>query len=79
MRGRKNIEDTVDMVVVALCADFRRRAEAIRQGSVTHRTEMEYTEPKRQIRHKNLPMTIAKTTTSIGRQTKSSKNSTSKL
>ena len=42
MRGRKNIEDTVDMVVVALCADFRRRAEAIRHGSVTHRTEMEY-------------------------------------
>lgn len=42
MRGRKNISDTVDMVVVALCADYGRRRRAIAERSVTHRTEMEY-------------------------------------
>ncbi len=42
MRGRKSIGDTVDMTVVALCADFGRRREAIKDRSVTHRTEMEY-------------------------------------
>ena len=42
MRGRKNIGDTVDMMVVALCADYERRRSAIAERSVTHRTEMEY-------------------------------------
>ncbi|MBQ8879518.1 MAG: hypothetical protein IJY69_01595 [Clostridia bacterium] len=42
MRYRKSIEDTVDMTVVALCADFGRRSLAIREKRVTHRTEMEY-------------------------------------
>ncbi|MBO5906737.1 MAG: hypothetical protein J6Q85_01100 [Clostridia bacterium] len=42
MRGRKNISDTVDMMVVALCADYERRRAAISERSVTHRTEMEY-------------------------------------
>ena len=42
MRGRKSISDTVDMMVVALCADYARRSLAISERSVSHRTEMEY-------------------------------------
>ena len=34
--------DTVDMLVVALCADYERRRHAINQRTVSHRTEMEY-------------------------------------
>jgi len=34
--------DTVDMLVVALCADYERRKRAINQRTVSHRTEMEY-------------------------------------
>ena len=45
---------TVDAQVVALCADFRRRQEAIREQSVSHRTEMEY-------RYLNIKLTDAAT------------------
>ena len=38
----RNIADTVDMTVTALCADFRRRSDALLAHSVTHRTRMEY-------------------------------------
>ena len=36
------IDRSVEGVVVALCADYGRRAEAIRNHSVSHRTEMEF-------------------------------------
>ena len=36
------MEKSVDMLVVALCADYWRREEAVRARSVSHRTEMEY-------------------------------------
>ena len=32
----------IDSVVVALCADYARRAEIISYGCATHRVEMEY-------------------------------------
>lgn len=35
-------EDSLDMVVVAVCADYERRCAAINNGAVSHRTEMEY-------------------------------------
>ena len=41
MRDRKCVS-TVDAIVEALCLDFQRRSKAIYDGSVTHRTEMEY-------------------------------------
>ena len=36
------IEKSIDNVIVALCGDYARRAEAIRTHSVSHRTEMEF-------------------------------------
>ena len=33
---------TLDNIIVALCADYQRREDAIREGSVSRRTEMEY-------------------------------------
>ena len=42
MRDRTQSVNSVDAIVEAMCLDFERRAVAIRQGSVTHRTEMEY-------------------------------------
>ena len=33
---------SVDEIVIALCADYERRDKAIREHTVTHRTEMEY-------------------------------------
>ena len=38
----RSVIDTVDMLVVALCADYERRRCAIAERSVSHRTEMEY-------------------------------------
>jgi len=35
-------EGSLDMVIVALCADYERRCSAIANGAVSHRTEMEY-------------------------------------
>lgn len=36
------IPASVDAVVVALCADYKRRARAIKSRSVSHRCEMEF-------------------------------------
>lgn len=36
------LEQGVDTIVVALCADFDRRVEALHAGSVGHKVEMEY-------------------------------------
>lgn len=36
------MERTLDKLVVALCADYKRREAEIGASSVTHRTEMEY-------------------------------------
>lgn len=35
-------EGTLDLVIVALCADYERRCSLIGSGFVSHRTEMEY-------------------------------------
>ena len=40
MRNR-NV-DTLDALVVALCLDYDRRADAIAQSSASHRTDTEY-------------------------------------
>ena len=43
MCGRDDVVvGTVEMIVVALCADYDRRSKAISERSVNHRTEMEY-------------------------------------
>ena len=39
---RELIPDGVDRIVTALCLDYERRAEAIRQRSVGRKTEMQY-------------------------------------
>ena len=36
------IEKGVDKIIVALCADYKRRADAVEDGSVSRRTEIEY-------------------------------------
>ncbi len=36
------LEPTVDMMIVALCADYRRRSEVLSDGGVSHGVEMEY-------------------------------------
>ena len=36
------LEPGVDAIVVALCADYERREQALRDRSVGHRAEMEY-------------------------------------
>lgn len=38
----RKIKDTLDSLIVALCADYPRRADRIREGSLPHATEMEY-------------------------------------
>ena len=40
--GTEMRSESLDGLIVAICADFDRRANAIESGSVTHRTEMEY-------------------------------------
>lgn len=41
--GKRNVlVPEIDSVVVALCADYARRAEIISYGCATHRVEMEY-------------------------------------
>lgn len=40
--GAKVDEGTLDLVIVALCADYERRCALLETGSVSHRTEMEY-------------------------------------
>ncbi|MBQ8720436.1 MAG: hypothetical protein IJY65_05325 [Clostridia bacterium] len=37
-----NLAAGVETLVVALCLDYERREEAMRVGSVSHRTDMEY-------------------------------------
>lgn len=33
---------TLDALIVAMCADYLRREEAVKEGSISRRTEMEY-------------------------------------
>ena len=40
--GAKVDDGTLDLVIVALCADYERRGLLIGSGAVSHRTEMEY-------------------------------------
>ena len=40
--GARKINDSLDALVVALCADFDRRDRAIAGGELSHRVEMEY-------------------------------------
>lgn len=40
--GNTVSSDSLDLVVTALCADYERRSSAIRERTVSHRTEMEY-------------------------------------
>jgi hypothetical protein len=40
--GTRKINDSLDALVVALCADFERRDRAIAGGTLAHRVEMEY-------------------------------------
>ena len=37
-----NIPAGVELIVVAMCADYERREKAISEGLVSHRTDMEY-------------------------------------
>ena len=36
------MEKTVDMMLIAFCADYERREKALRNRTVSYRTEMEY-------------------------------------
>ncbi len=38
----KGVRNTEDALIVALCADYERRARAIAEGVLPHVTEMEY-------------------------------------
>lgn len=39
---RKNVESTLDTLVIALCLDYRRRQQAIDERSATKRTDTEF-------------------------------------
>lgn len=38
----KGVVDTGELLIVALCADYERRSEALSEGRLPHATEMEY-------------------------------------
>ena len=42
MGSTQLLDPLVDCIVVALCADYKRRAHAISERSVSHKVEMEY-------------------------------------
>ena len=42
MGNTQLLDPLVDCIVVALCADYKRRVNAINERSVSHKVEMEY-------------------------------------